>query len=250
MIKTNSLKMCGVISLALFSSGVFSGEVIANEDEYYDFPTGEHEGGGVRGKGIGCVALEAKNPQPLIPQEAPTLTLSESPELLFYVPDVDQASTLEIQLHNQDHQVVFRQEFQPGYQPGIVSLNLIDETNNNALEVNNLYSWYLVQECAGVRIPKVLANGFIKRVKLDKNLAKQLETASDLEKIRLYQSANIWHEAIANLANLKCNLTAESVTTQQWMEVENVDDSSELFSHSLDTYCATNSNLEPIVMQP
>lgn len=249
MIKTTSLKLCSTISLALLCGGAMASITIAHEDEYYDFPTGEHEGGGVRGKGIGCVAHEAQNPQAFIPEDTQTLTVSDTPELLFYVPDVDQASTLEILLHNQNNELVSRREFSPGSQPGIVSLNLIDDTNNKILKFNNLYSWYLVQECAGVNIPKVVASGSLKRIELDQNIAQQLERASPSEKIRLYQSANIWHEAIANLARSKCDLTEKRITTKPDMKVENVDYSLELFSTSLDTYCTADLEEESMVMQ-
>ena len=247
MIRTTSWKLCSVISLALLFSGAISRTAIAYEDEYYDFPTGEHEGGGVRGKGIGCVALEADNPQPLIPKDTQALTVSDSPELLFDVPDLDQASTLEILLLDQNQQIVSRKEFQPGYQPGIVSMNLVDDTNNHILELDSLYSWYLVQECAGVDIPKVIAHGSFMRVELEKNLAQQLEDASAIEKVQLYQSANIWHEAIASLAQLKCDLTAKTITDQQRIEMDKIEDSSDLWSRSFDTYCANDLHAKSIV---
>ncbi|MEO0927477.1 MAG: DUF928 domain-containing protein [Cyanobacteria bacterium J06643_13] len=248
MINRNSLQLCSLIGLALLLAGVGS-PVLAGEEEYYDFPTGEHEGGGVRGKGIGCVALEANNPQPFIPQESQALTISPVPELLFYVPDVDQASTLDLLLLDQDDRVVSRTEFQPGVQPGIVSLNLVDQSNNNVLRLNSSYSWYLIQECAGHKIPKVVASGSLKRIELESSLALKLQHASLAEKIKLYQGANIWHEAIANLAQLKCSATAEPPSFQTLIEVDENYQSSNLFSQSLDTYCSANLKAESIAVQ-
>ncbi|MEO1671946.1 MAG: DUF928 domain-containing protein [Cyanobacteria bacterium J06631_2] len=248
MIKSNYLKLCSSVSFTLLLGAVAS-PVFASGDEYYDFPTGEHEGGGVRGKGIGCVALKTENPQPFVPQEVQALTISPAPELLFYVPDVDQASTLDLLLLNQENRVVSRTEFQPGYKPGIVSLNLVDESNNNVLQLNSSYSWYLIQECAGAKIPKVVADGSLKRIELESSFAAKLQNAPLAEKIKLYQSANIWHEAIANLAQLKCNITPDSFTAQKLVEIEQSNQSADLFTQSLDTYCSGNFKAESMAVQ-
>ncbi|MEL6499924.1 MAG: DUF928 domain-containing protein, partial [Cyanobacteria bacterium J06623_1] len=175
------------------------------------------------------------------------LTISPVPELLFYVPDVDQASTLDLLLLDQDDRVVSRTEFQPGLQPGIVSLNLVDQSNNNVLRLNSSYSWYLIQECAGHKIPKVVASGSLKRIELESSLALKLQHASLAEKIRLYQGANIWHEAIANLAQLKCRATAEPPSFQTLIEAEQGNQDSNLFFPPLDTHCATNFNADVVL---
>lgn len=248
MIKSNYLKLCSSVSFTLLLVAIAS-PVLANGEDYYDFPTGEHEGGGVRGKGSGCIALETENPQPFVPQEIEALTISPAPELLFFVPDVDQASTLDLLLLNQENQVVSRTEFQPGSKPGIVSLNLVDESNNNVLRLNSLYSWYLIQECVGAEIPHVVADGSVKRIELESSFAAQLQYASLEEKIKLYQSANIWHEAIANLAQLKCNQAPDGSSVQKFREIEQNDESAALFSQSLDTYCSADFQRESQVMQ-
>ena len=250
--KINSSKLSTSIAVALLSGSAMVNPAIANENEYYSqneyysendyfyFPTGEHEGGGVRGKGIGCVALEEKNPRPFALQNQQTLTVSESPELLFYVPDVDQASTLDILLFDHDDNLVNYQEFQPGNNAGIVGINLVDESNDNALELDSSYSWYLVQECAGAVEPRVLANGSLKRVELNNSLANQLKYASPSEKAKLYRGANIWHEAISNIVRQKCGVTAENTVAQPSQKVENVDYSASLFSQSIESYCSNN----------
>ena len=125
MIKTDLIKLFGTLSLALLLGVAMSSSVVANDDEYYNFPTGNHEGGGVRGQATSCTA-EAENPVPLTPKNSEIFTVSESPELLFHVPDVVQASTLEIVLLNRDDEIVYRDRFESGYKPGIVSINLVD----------------------------------------------------------------------------------------------------------------------------
>ena len=245
--KINSSKLSTSIAVALLSSSAMVNPAIANDNEYYYFPTGLHEGGGVRGKGIGCVASNADNPVPLAPQNVRTLTVSESPELLFYVPDVDQASTLDIVLFDRDNNMVNRQEFPESDSSGIVSVSLVDESNNNSLELDSYYSWQLIQECAGA-FPNVLAKGSLKRIELDKNLAEKLGFASPAQNLRLYQSANIWHVASANSAEAKCDSVAQNIATPKWLNVENIDNSTQLFAQSLNGYCTNNIDLKSIVM--
>ncbi|MEO1693030.1 MAG: hypothetical protein AAFR63_16115, partial [Cyanobacteria bacterium J06631_6] len=62
------------------------------------------------------------------------------------------------------------------------------------------------------------------------------------EKIKLYQGANIWHEAIANLAQLKCRATAEPPSFQTLIEADQGNQDSNLFFPPLDNHCAANFN--------
>lgn len=247
MIKKNCHKLSKILSLVLISTAI-SRAAIANENEEYYFPTGVHEGGGVRGNSTGCAA-DAKNPVPITSQNSQDLTTSDSLELLFQVPDVIHASTLEVMLLDQNNQVVYQNEFDPGYQPGIVGVNVTDNSNSNALKIGSSYHWYLIQECDGIDTPNIVADGSLKRIKLEQELAEKLANASQLEKVKLYQSANIWHEAIANLAQLKCNNLVNSENNQQLMEIKNLNDILNLSSQSFDSYCSNNFALESNVMQ-
>ena len=258
--KINSSKLSTSIAVALLSGSAMVNPAIANENEYYNqneyysendyfhFPTGQHEGGGVRGIGTGCVASNANNPMPLAPQNVRTLTVSESPELLFYVPDVDQASTLDIVLFDRDNNMVNRQEFPESDSSGIVSVSLVDESNSNGLELDSSYSWQLIQECAGYAVPNVLAKGSLKRIELDNNLAEKLGFTSPSQKVKLYQSANVWHVASANTVRQKCGVIGENTVAQPWQKVENVDDSASLFAQSIDSSCSNNLVTKSIFM--
>lgn len=239
MIKISFSKQFYSIFIALFYSAGVSNLALGNE-EFSNFPTGEHEGGGVRGELLTSCATGAKNPVPLTPQSTHALTVSAAPELLFYVPDEIQASALEMVLLDRDNRVVFQNEFKSGYQPGIVSISLLDNSNSDALEIGSLYHWYLIQDCEGVDTPDVLANGLLQRIELDRDLAHKLNNASKFEKVRLYREAKLGHEAIATLAKLECDVTAGSSLSKQWIPEENFINNLDLFSQSLNTYCSNN----------
>ena len=230
-------KLCQIFSLTLLFTPAMSLAAEAQGEDYYNFPTGDHEGGGVRGTLTSC-ATNANYPVALVPEAAKTLTTSPSPTLLFDVPDVIQASSLEIVLRDPDNRIVYQNGLETGYQPGIIGLNLSDESNSNALKVNNSYHWYLIQECENSAEPKIVASGSLQRVELDGELVKKINNASGIEKVKLYQEADIWHEAIANMANMKCDSEAEAVSAklldEEFTSVLN------LSNRSFQTYCLNN----------
>lgn len=143
---------------------------------------------------------------------------------------------------------MYQNEFDPGYKPGLVSVHLTDNNNSNVLKINDLYHWYLVQECDDVSTPKIVADGSLQRIELNLNLASKLKNASPLEKVKLYREANIGHDAIANLANLKCNIADQSMIAEQLMQLDNLNDNTNLFSQFLNI-CPSASETDSIVIQ-
>ena len=237
-------KLCQIFSFTLLFAPVMSSIAVAQGEDYDHFPTGIHEGGGVRGTSNTC-ATNANYPVPLVPKDAKTLTASPSPTLFFKVPDLAQASTLEVVLLDDNNQVIYQNELPTNDRSGIIGLNLFDETNSQALQVNNSYHWYLIQQCGAE--PDIVANGSLQRVELDSELTQKINNASGLEKVKLYRQAGIWHEAIANLANLKCDFKTEFMS-QKWLD-EEFTNIPNLSNQSFQNYCLNNSNSEPLAMQ-
>lgn len=231
-----------IFSLALLFASAMSSAAVAEGDDYYNFPTGDHEGGGVRGTSMTC-NTNVNYPVPLVPQ-AETLTTSPSPTLFFDLPDVVQASTLEVVLLDSKDRVVYQNGLESD-RSGIVGLNLFDESNSNALKVNSPYHWYLIQECGNNPEPNIVASGSLQRVKLNRKVVRQIDNASGLEKVKLYKQAGIWHEAIASLADLQCDCEAEFVS-QKWIDEEFTD--SNLENRDLQSYCLDDSKLDPLAM--
>lgn len=236
------LKLCQIFGITLLFAPIMSSGAVAQED-YNHFPTGDHEGGGVRGTPTICAA-NANYPVPLVPKNVETLTASSSPTLFFDVPDVAQASTLEVVLLDRDNKVVYQNQLQSD-RSGIIGLNLFDQSNSDALQVNNSYHWYLIQDCGSAE-PNIVANGSLQRVELDSELTQKINNASGLEKVKLYRQADIWHEAIADLANL-CNSQTE-VVSQQWID-EEFASVPNISNRAFQNYCFNNLDSEPLAMQ-
>ncbi len=241
-------KLYKILSLTLLFSSVMS-NAIAQESDYNSFPTGEQEGGGVRGKVNNCSSYTAY-PIPLIPQNSQTLTTSETPKLFFDVSDVQQDIDLDFLLLNQNDEIVYQNLLKADHKSGLISLNVSDQSNSDSLKINDTYHWYMVQNCENTDTPKVVANGSLKRIELEEKLVKKLAGASLVEKINIYQEANIWYETLDNLTQLKCSASNASITDTQIEPVINIANISvESFNNSLATYCAANLEAQSIVMK-
>ncbi len=248
LFSSRSSKLYKILSLTLLFSSIMS-NAIAQETDYNSFPTGEQEGGGVRGKVNNCSSYTAY-PVPLISQDSQTLTTSATPKLFFDVSNTRQDVNLDFLLLNQNDEIVYQDSLNADHKSGLISLNVSDESNSNSLKINDIYHWYMVQKCENTDTPKIVANGSLKRIKLEDKLIKKLATASLVEKINIYQEANVWSEALENLTQLKCSASNASITDKQIEPVTSIANISvESFNNSLATYCAANLEAKSIVMK-
>ena len=238
-LKLNLCHLCRILSLSLlFSSAIPN--AFAEEVDYYNFPTGEQEGGGVRGESVAS-CNNASYPVPLIPQDSQSLTTSASPNLFFDTSNIQQATTFDFLLLDRNNQVVYQDVLKTNNNLGLIGLELADADNANELQLNNAYHWYLVQQCEDFAEPKIVANGSLKRIELEDKLAHKITDASATDKVNIYQESNIWYEAVEHLTQLKCNTSnTEEVERQLAQIAEIADISVEALNNSLDNYCAAN----------
>lgn len=233
--KTKFFKLCQILSVTfLFSSSISS--VFAEETDFYNFPTGEQEGGGVRGEANSC-SDDVSYPIPIVPQDTKTLTASASPKLFFDASNTQPAIILDLILLNQDDQIVYQDMLKTNENSGLIGLDLFDRYNSNELKINHDYHWYLVQQCDNLNDPKIVANGALERIQLEERLTQKIAAASTTDKISIYQEANIWHEAIDSLTQLKCNTFNTEEIREQLTPKTNFTD---LSAKSLDNYCPAN----------
>lgn len=128
------------------------------------------------------------------------LTLESQPQFLVYMPQTS-AESAEFTLQDQQRNNVYQSKFTIKGQPGIISISL--PKNAIQLENNKNYTWYTSIICdRNNRTKDVTVAGWIKREVPPTNLANQLQNAAARERPRIYAENSIWHEAIANLAEL------------------------------------------------
>ena len=231
----------------LFSSTISN--VVAHEKDYNNFPTGQQEGGGVRGQVVSCTS-DVSYPVPLVPQDTQTLTTLASPKLFFDASNVERTIALDFLLLDRDDEIVYQNVLKSDRQSGLISLDLVDRYNSNELKTNHSYHWYLVQKCGDRSNPKIVANGSLRRIELDKKLAVKINKASAIDRIGIYQEANVWHEKLEYIAQLKCSDSNTNLLDRQLARVSNLTDiSPKLSTKSLSNYCATNLQAESMVMK-
>lgn len=138
-------------------------------------------------------------------------TTQARPDFWFYIPSFSQAKLVEIEFNLQDIddddvyqtflQLPDKDEF------GIVRISLPSQ-ENDLLEKGQRYKWYFqvtldcnnVQNQSDQQIQDLA--GWIERYDPDANVIRQLETASQRQKVKLYQDFDYWFDAINTLASL------------------------------------------------
>lgn len=233
-------KIGAAIALASFVNLplVFWSEIVwaKNTQEGRGWPT-RRVGGGSRG----CSPELSNQPcQPLmalIPNDI-VLTASESPTLLFYLPQIrnSQAVTMEFVLRNQADELVYETTFKPTPEGGIIRLTLNKSSSFEGLAVNQDYHWYLsIVYNSSDRAHDDVVEGWVRHVPMSSTLAHQISQASSLKQVQLYQEANLWTEAINTLSYLKQSQPTDLTVAQMWTQM--------LQSVSLDMPILTQSPL-------
>ncbi|NEQ82478.1 MAG: DUF928 domain-containing protein [Moorea sp. SIO2I5] len=129
------------------------------------------------------------------------LTLAESPSFWFYVPEQSTAElTVEFVLLNQKQESVLVKSIPLSGTPGIVRVRL-----NQPLETDQVYRWQFSVVVNG-QSPSAnpMVEGLVKRITPDSTLSSKLKAAtSPRERIAVYASHGIWHDAMTALAELR-----------------------------------------------
>ena len=127
------------------------------------------------------------------------LTTTSHPTFWFYVPYVTTVSA-EFVLQNEAGQTVYQSPVSLSGTPGVVSLSL--PSTASPLEIGKRYHWYFNVYC-NPQQPPVFVDGWIKRTELNPALKSQLEKATPKQRVALYATHGIWHEALTASAELR-----------------------------------------------
>ncbi|MBE9177813.1 DUF928 domain-containing protein [Oculatella sp. LEGE 06141] len=171
---------------------------------------GRRVGGGTRG---GCIAGQTALTA-LMPESNLSLTVSERPDLFWYLPP-NTAAQLEFTLLDANDQEVYKTTFQPDETGGIMSLP--NPTDLPALEIGLDYHWYFAVICNEQdRSADVVTEGWIQRIEPDTALTQQLETATASDRPALYAAAGIWQDALMTLATLRQSQPHDADVARAW----------------------------------
>ena len=159
------------------------------------------------------------NPQELvalIPENLRGKTTVTSPTLYFSVPAITTNTEIEFVLRGPQDQLLEKYTFSGQERAGIMALKLPQVSPISAANTDESYHWYLSIICnQSDRADDVVVEGLLQPVALEGNLAKQLETATLEEKLKLYQAYDLWHERLDALATMRRSQPENAQASEQ-----------------------------------
>lgn len=186
---------------------------------------GRVAGGGTRGSGDCSMSGTTKPLTALVPNNHFGATLTGYPAFFVYIPALEpQASPrlVEFVVEDSDKNLVYKAKFPTNGIPGILSLRLPNQAGLLPLKVNQDYRWFFSVVCdADDRSKDMTVGGLIRRVQLNTGLNNQLQQASLEKQVDLYAEAEIWHDALATLAQLRRDRPNDSMVGKKWQQLLN-----------------------------
>lgn len=177
--------------------------------------SGSTTGGASRG---GC-PVTAKPLTPLVPSAAPGggWTTSAHPTVWIYVPyTLNSSQSLEFVLRDaQDNDVYQTKISGANVSPGIVRVTLPSDPAI-ALQVDKIYTWYMMVNCSKTADRPAMVSGTIKRVAIAPDLQAQLNQATPAQRSTLAVQHGLWYEAITALGEELLTRPNQPQLTTQW----------------------------------
>jgi hypothetical protein len=181
-------------------------------------------GGGRRGSDGQCLKDQTVQPRndknkklleqqliPLLPPNRFGLTISSNPTFFAYVPKTT-AIAVEFTLENQQGKGIAHKRLALTSTPSIVSIQF----EKTPLEVGQDYKWLISVVCETGDPEDAFSEGIIRRIQPEPALLRKLENASAIERVYIYAKFGIWHEAIADLANLRLSQPNNTDLKASW----------------------------------
>lgn len=235
--KTKANRFLKLINLA-FCLGLFSvtlvGQAWAKESKQEKTKTDNENaglpirrvGGGTRD---GCTAntvvglqnMECEPLIALIPEDL-VITSKTVPTMLFSVPAIDKPQNVQLEfvLRDDKDQLVYQTTFTTTGQSGIIKFQLPTSETFKGLKAQTNYHWYVsIVYRPGDRSHDDVVEGWIRHTPINPSLTAQLNQATPIEQVKLYQENRLWSEAINTLAQLKQANPNDPTISKMWNEL-------------------------------
>ena len=185
----------------------------------FGLPTHRRDGGS-RGFKDSCVAnAENQNLMALIPQKTVGVSASNSPKLFFYVPELEDRSTLEFVLRNEEDDLMY-EAFLATEGNGIMSVEVPADVSSQMLEADQDYHWYLSMICdRQERSRDIVVEGWMRQETMDVATKEQLTNASSIEKAEVYREKGFWFDALSALTEKSDSAAEKTIMRQKWSEM-------------------------------
>jgi hypothetical protein len=152
------------------------------------------------------------------------LSTASHPTFWVYLPySLPPEGKIEFVLKDDQDKIIYETNLsKSGAAPGVVGFQLPETVP--ALKENGRYKWFVSVYCNtddGLDDPAgaIYVSGWVERVALDPSLKRQLAQATPDQKSRLYAQADIWYEAVTELAELRRQNPNDATLKAQWDEL-------------------------------
>ncbi len=168
----------------------------------------------------GISAVVPPKPATMRAREIPIeLTLSDHPTIFVNVSPTTAEKALFL-LRNDAGDVLLEKTLNLTTNNGIISYTL--PTDFAGLQVDGIYRWRLTLLCdptGSDRSGDPVASGVIKRVAPSAEVAQELESATDKQRVMIYADNGYWHDTVKTLADLRAENPNDMTLRRDWEEL-------------------------------
>ena len=206
------LAASSLLAVSSFSSPAFSDDTTPMLRE--GLP-GRRISGGSRSPSTACVLASSQPVIALMPKSNLGKTITERPTFWFSLPAVSQDRSLEFGLYDSEGELAFKETLAVTAEAGLAQISLPETAA--PLAINRDYRWYLSVVCnSQSRAEDLTVTGWVRRVDPGSHFRAQLAASTPEEQIALYESSDLWFDALTALSTLHHGGSAEDSIEQKW----------------------------------
>ncbi|XHX79843.1 MAG: DUF928 domain-containing protein [Stenomitos frigidus ULC029] len=181
---------------------------------------GRREGGGTRNPLV-CIQGSPSQLIALLPATNLGLTTAAYPRFFWFMPKskakLAEFTLFEVDAQGEDRAPLYKTTFSIDGTAGVASLSLPSNATLPPLAVGKDYRWSVSLVCSvSDRSRDITVDGWVQRVAIKADLAKQLATAKPSDRVRLYASNGIWFDTVTTLADQRYTNPKDAALTKSW----------------------------------
>ena len=185
---------CGIA----IATGTISQPALANKQIKQGLP-GRRISGGVRSE---CFKDSTQSLVAMTPRNLLGKTAQAHPTFWFSLPDTQSAKSIRFELFNASDNIVYSTQIDQSDASGLSKIELPQTAP--ALATGENYRWVFSLKCENdPETASLDVQGWVRRVEISAELTNQIALASPTERAYLYEEADLWHEQVTTLADLR-----------------------------------------------
>ncbi len=170
------------------------------------------------GAGRGCGLSVPKIPlTALIPETNLGLTIAAHPTLFFHIPQASTTAARFVLIDEANQNRLYKTTLKIPSSASIISLR---PPTDKGLEIGKDYHWYFHIICSaeelGQDLGDIYVDGWVRRIEPTPTLVSQLEKASPSRRVALYQTHDLWYDALTTLAEQRRLHPGDSALAAEW----------------------------------